>query len=93
MVPDLPRECADIRSARNPARVHAVSRLSTKTRNKLPASDFGLPKTRQYPENDRGHAANAKSRATEEFAAGKLSEPEYKQIVAKANRKLKKART
>ena len=67
-----------------------MAKLSTAARKRIPSSEFGLPKTRQYPEENPGHARDAKARASEEFARGKLSESEYKQIIAKANRKLKR---
>ena len=63
-----------------------MAKLKTKTRNKLPASKFGLPGKRAYPLTDRSHAANAKSRATQMVAKGKLSPGEAAQIRAKANR-------
>jgi hypothetical protein len=41
-----------------------MAELSTKRRNALPKSVFGLPAQRAYPMNDRAHAANAKARAS-----------------------------
>ena len=38
-----------------------MAKLTTKKRNKLPASDFA-GKDRSYPVNDKSHAANAKAR-------------------------------
>lgn len=63
--------------------------LTTKTRNALPASTFSGP-GRSYPIPDRAHAANAKSRATQQVAAGNLSESEASKIRAKANKMLGK---
>lgn len=40
-----------------------MAKLTSKQRSKIPSSEFGLPKTRQYPEQDKSHAANAKARA------------------------------
>jgi hypothetical protein len=66
-----------------------VSDLSTKKRNALPKSSFGLPGSRKYPMPDRAHAANAKARASQAVKAGRMSESTEAKIDAKANRKLK----
>ena len=50
-----------------------MTRLTTHQRNALPDSAFGLPETRSYPMPDAIHARNAKARASEEHAAGKLT--------------------
>ena len=60
--------------------------LSTKKRNSLRPSQFGLPKEGKYPMPDMAHAANAKARATQMGKAGKLSEGSMEKIDAKANR-------
>ncbi len=65
-----------------------MSKLTTKTRNKLPKSDFGLPGERKFPMEDKSHAANAKARATQMENKGKLSESSKEKIFAKANRVL-----
>lgn len=62
--------------------------LKAKARNKLPKSDFGMPGERKYPMPDRAHAANAKARASQMVAKGKLSPSAKAKIDAKANRKL-----
>jgi hypothetical protein len=67
-----------------------MARLSSKSRNKLPGSDFGLPGSRKYPMPDKSHAANAKSRASQQFKKGNLSASGKAKIFAKANKKLKK---
>lgn len=67
-----------------------MSNLSTKARNGLRSSVFGLPKSRKYPMNDRAHAANAKARATQMVKAGKLSSSAAAHIRSKANRILGK---
>ena len=64
--------------------------LKAAKRNKLPKSEFGLPKSRKYPMPDKNHAANAKARATQMVKKGKLSESSKKKIDAKANRILGK---
>lgn len=67
-----------------------MSKLSSKSRNKLPKSDFGLPGEKKYPMPDKAHAANAKARATQMENKGKLSESSKAKIDAKANRILDK---
>lgn len=58
--------------------------LTTKARNKMPASKFALPGGR-FPVPDKAHAANAKARATQMVAKGKLSPSEAATIRHKAN--------
>lgn len=67
-----------------------MGKLTTKLRNKLPKSDFGLPGTEKYPMPDKAHAANAKARATQMVNKGKLSSSSKAKIDAKANRVLDK---
>jgi len=67
-----------------------MAKLKTVTRNKLPSSEFGLPKSRKYPMEDKSHARNAKARAAQMVKKGKLSPAEKAKIDAKANRKLGK---
>lgn len=64
--------------------------LTTKRRNRLSKSTFGLPGSRKYPMPDRSHAANAKARATQMVKKGKLSASSAAKIRAKANRILGK---
>lgn len=66
-----------------------MAKLTSKARNKLPKSDFALPEERKYPVNDKSHAANAKSRAQQQYDKGNLSKAELSKIDAKANKKLK----
>ena len=63
-----------------------MATLTTKSRNKLPKSDFGLPGSEKYPMPDKAHAANAKARATQMEKKGKLSASSKAKIDAKANR-------
>jgi hypothetical protein len=65
-----------------------MAKLTTKARNKLPKSDFGLPGEGKYPMPDKAHAANAKARATQMEKRGKLSPASKEKIDAKANRVL-----
>jgi hypothetical protein len=54
-----------------------MAKISPKARKKLAASKFALPgksgKPGKYPVPDAAHAANAKARASEMVAKGKLS--------------------
>lgn len=65
-----------------------MAKLTTKTRNKIPKSEFGMPGERKYPMPDKAHAANAKARATQMVKKGKLSEGSKNKIDAKANKVL-----
>lgn len=65
-----------------------MAKLTSKGRNAIPSSSFGLPGSRKYPMPDRSHAANAKARASQQFKKGNLSASAKAQIDAKANRKL-----
>jgi len=62
-------------------------KLTTKQRDKMPPKEFALPGGR-YPINDKAHAANAKARATQMEAKGKLSPGQKAEVDAKANKKL-----
>lgn len=66
-----------------------MAKLSTKSRDRLPKSDFGEPGSRKYPMPDRGHAANAKARASEMEHKGRISKATEAKIDAKADAKLK----
>lgn len=57
-----------------------MASITTKHRKALATSKFGLPKTRQYPEDTRGRAANAKSRATQQLAKGNLTPAQAAEI-------------
>lgn len=67
-----------------------MAKLTTKSRDKMPKKEFGLPMERKYPMPDKAHAANAKARATQMVNKGKLSESSKEKIDAKANKILKK---
>jgi hypothetical protein len=67
-----------------------MSKLTTKARNAMPKSEFGMPGSRSYPMPDRAHAGNAKARAAQQVKAGNLSKSAEKKIDAKANKILKK---
>lgn len=65
-----------------------MSKLTAKSRSKIPTSEFGLPGERKYPMPDRSHAINAKARASQMVKKGKLSPSSKAKIDAKANRLL-----
>jgi hypothetical protein len=67
-----------------------MSKLTSKKRNALPKSSFGLPSSRKFPMLDKSHAANAKARATQAVKAGRMSESTAEKIRSKANKKLGK---
>jgi len=71
------------------SKVRQMAILLTKKRNKLKATQFGLPGQRKYPMPDASHARDAKARASEEFNKGRLSAGEKSQIDAEADKKLK----
>ena len=68
--------------------------LTARARAKIPPGKFGIYDKRtgkgKYPMPDRAHAANAKSRATQQVTAGNLSPSAKEKIDAKANAVLKK---
>jgi hypothetical protein len=64
-----------------------MTKLTTKSRDKLPERDFAGP-GKTYPIEDKAHAANAKARAAQAVKAGRMSKSQEKSIDAKANKKL-----
>lgn len=70
-----------------------MTAMSTKSRKSLPSSAFGIPSERKYPEENKAHAANAKSRATQQVNNGNLSPSTAATIKAKANRVLNTGNT
>ena len=52
-----------------------MAKISTDTRNQLPAKDFAEPEKRAYPIEDKGHARNAKARASQAVNAGVCPSP------------------
>lgn len=66
-----------------------MAKLNAAARKQIPASEFGLPKRRKYPMNDRDHQIRAKGRATEMEHKGKISAATADKIIAKANRLMK----
>jgi hypothetical protein len=66
-----------------------MAKLTSKQRNELPDSKFGLP-GHKYPVEDAAHARNAKGRAAQQVKAGNLSKADEKKVDAKAGKVLKK---
>jgi hypothetical protein len=66
-----------------------MATLKAAARNALPASSFALPASRKYPIENASHARNAKARASEMEAKGKISAGTKAKIDARANAKLK----
>lgn len=62
-----------------------MAKLTTRRRNALPKSEFGLPGSRRYPMPDKAHAVNAKARAAQQVKAGSLPKSSQAKINAKAN--------
>lgn len=62
-----------------------MATLTSRRRNALPKSAFGLPGSRRFPMPDRAHAINAKARASQQVKAGNLSKSSQAKINAKAN--------
>lgn len=59
-------------------------KLTASARKAIPSSKFALPGGR-YPIEDRAHAGNAKARASQMLAKGKLSPSQAATIRRKAN--------
>ena len=67
-----------------------MTKLTEKSRDKLPAKDFAEPEKRAYPIEDKPHARNAKARAGQAVKAGRMSKKEEAKIDKKADAVLKK---
>lgn len=63
--------------------------LTTKKRKSLPKTAFALPAQKAYPIMDKAHAINAKARATQMEAKGKLSHSATMKVMAAANKVIK----
>jgi hypothetical protein len=62
-----------------------MAELTTKARKKLPKSKFADPDKRAYPIEDKAHARNAKTRASQAVKAGRMSKAEEAKIDKKAD--------
>ena len=60
--------------------------LTTRKRDSLPKSSFGLPEERKYPMPDKAHARNAKARASQQEHKGTITQAEERKIDRKADR-------
>jgi hypothetical protein len=67
-----------------------MAKLTAAKKNSEPNKEFGLPEERKYPMPDANHARNAKARASQMEAKGKLSATDKKKIDGKADRVLGK---
>jgi hypothetical protein len=66
-----------------------MAKLTAKARKKIPAGKFALPGKKgapgKYPVENPAHAANAKARAAQQVAKGKLSPAQAAKINHKAD--------
>ena len=69
-----------------------MAKLTAAKRKKIPKSEFALPESRKYPVDTKARAANAKARASQMEAKGKLSPSAKAKIDAKANKILDKGK-
>ena len=69
-----------------------MAHLTSKERKKLPSKDFGEPKKRAFPMEDKSHARNAKAVASGMANKGKMSKSTEGKIDRKADRKLGKGK-
>ena len=63
-----------------------MAELTSRKRDSLPKSTFGLPDERKYPMPDPSHARNAKARAAQQVKKGTITQKEEHQIDRKADR-------
>lgn len=68
-----------------------MAKLTAAQRKQIPPENFALPGGR-YPVENKPHAANAKARASQQFARGMLSAGEKSTVDAAANRVLGKTK-
>ena len=73
-----------------------VGKLTAAKKKRIPPEQWGLWKgsyTRsKYPMPDESHAENAKARAKQALDDGHLTKTEYRKIVAKANKIIRRCR-
>lgn len=69
-----------------------MSKLNAKSRAAIPTAKFGLPAERKYPLNDKNHAKNALSRASQQENAGRLTPAQKSEIDSKAKAVLGKTK-
>lgn len=66
-------------------------RVKTAKRKKLKKTQFALPKERKYPIDTPKRAANAKSRATQQYKKGKLTKAQRDKVHKRADKVLAKS--
>lgn len=69
-----------------------MARLTAADRRRIPPSEYGLPKQKAYPIEDRGHAIDAKARATEEERRGDITPSQRDEIDHRADAMLARAK-
>lgn len=62
-----------------------MAELTAKSRKHMKPSTFGLPDKKAYPMPDKSHAVDAKGRATQMLAKGKLTPEQAAKIRHKAD--------
>lgn len=67
-----------------------MATLTAKERKKIPDTKFALEKERKYPIENKVHAINAKSRATQQYNKGNLTMSQKATIDKKANKVINK---
>ena len=67
-----------------------MGKLTTKARDKLSKSEFGLPGSRKYPVENASHARNALARVSQQEKKGNISEGSAAKVRAKARAVLNK---
>lgn len=65
-----------------------MANLTAAKRKDMPKSDFGLPKTKDFPMNDPTHQRLAISGATRSYNAGNISASTASRIKSEARAKL-----
>jgi len=63
-----------------------MAKLTSKERNSLPKSEFGLPGSKAYPMPYKSHAGNAKASESQAVNAGRMSKSTESKIDTKADR-------
>lgn len=65
-----------------------MARLTAQQRHKMPKSEFGQPKSKGFPMNDKKHDRLAISGATRSYNAGNISKGTENRIKSEARAKL-----
>jgi len=67
-----------------------MAKLDEADRDRIPSSEYGLPKQKKYPMPDKSHARNAKARASQQEHAGHITASQKETIDRKADKVLDK---